>query len=509
MLAITIIWWLEVAFVQEYTLEPRFVRWFSWIGKHGIRWGISFFCILFVLAFFRKRLVFFFMFSHLLYSTILITYFQYFGYPLSEQVVFSQASEGGAVLDYALQLVDAKIVVSLTTLLVLKIYLYKKLYLNKVVETSPLLSRWAAYGCGSCIAISLLFMPSFSSVGSWGSWKIFGEVYGYLPAWAINGVYCADSERLLNLVMASTEVKESSKITGIDPFPPKTQNIVIIQVESLDYSILFKKTQQGEYVTPFINKISKKALFYKAFQSHTFGSAGADFQMLTCRVPTRGRIPYKVEGYPFSTLKTLPRVCKSKGFHSAVFHGNYGYFYNRRLPFIESGFDEIFFIEDIKNGAVPKCKGYVLDGDLFQFSLNKIIKKRKNLHFIITITSHGPWRLLPDSRRKLVDNMSDMFPRYVNSINYVDKSLEKYVSDLPDGTVLIIYGDHSSGIQYEGSEDGMVPFIIYCKGTDLSKGQMSNCRNNNLGKGSLNFSDLVKFVYDYIDSMDEHADPAT
>ena len=73
------------------------------------------------------------------------------------------------------------------------------------------------------------------------------------------------------------------------------------------------------------------------------------------------------------------------------------------------------------------------------------------LHFIITLTSHGPWIYLGPDEKQLYKQPQDIRDNYLNSMRYLDSALEKYVSQLPMGTIVILYGDHESGIPYTTS----------------------------------------------------------
>lgn len=121
-LCAAIIWTAEVAAVQEYTLDPRFVRYFSWIGKHAIRWGVDFFCVILLLSIFRVRAAALLMCLHAILAVVLVTYYQYFHIPLSEQVIFSQTAEGAEFAGFALQLVNLKLVAALALLFALKLF---------------------------------------------------------------------------------------------------------------------------------------------------------------------------------------------------------------------------------------------------------------------------------------------------------------------------------------------------------------------------------------------------
>ena len=150
--------------------------------------------------------------------------------------------------------------------------------------------------------------------------------------------------------------------------------------------------------------------------------------------------------------------------------------------------------EMVEEGT-PLYKEYVLDEDTFQFGLKKF-SAPKNLQFIITMTSHGPWDYQPEDKNEIYSQPKNSIENYFNAIRYLDNSLKNYVEGLPDNTIIFMFGDHVSAQKYENHELGVVPFLVYQKGQVL---RFSNkAEQEKALSGELLRSDLIGGIYKYL-----------
>ena len=232
----------------------------------------------------------------------------------------------------------------------------------------------------------------------------------------------------------------------------------------------------GQPVMPFLQELAQKAMSYTVSAIHTNSSADADFVALTAKAPSPDVVTYKILGYDYSN--TLPKVASDAGFHTVGLHGTSGAFFNRRYAFENIGFDQILFQEELEEVLGRKYSDRPIEGlddnTVLQYSLGLIHKSSniRNLHFIITLTSHGPFEQLEPSETRPFRNPNGLLENYINSMNYVDTSLRNYVDGLPDNTTLVIYGDHAGpdlGSTSMPDKSDTVPFLIYSKGQDLSR----------------------------------------
>jgi phosphoglycerol transferase MdoB-like AlkP superfamily enzyme len=167
--------------------------------------------------------------------------------------------------------------------------------------------------------------------------------------------------------------------------------------------------------------------------------------MLTGKRPNQIVAPFKVYGFPYQD--TLIDAAKSVGYKTKSYHGNSGFFFERRNAFVSMGIDEIVFREELIDRGLQPYGEWILDADLMrQIGLDANENDDKELYFVITVTSHGPFSFLPDKERhNIVQNASSLREKYLNSIHYVDRVMGDFFSAIPDDSRIVIYGDHESG----------------------------------------------------------------
>ena len=500
LLLIAFIWTVEIALIQEYTIQPRFLDYFSWIGKHAVRWGLAFCSVSLLLALFGRYVLALVLTLHVLFSLALLTYFDYFGFPLSEQVLLSQTNEGATFTSYALSLVNPVAAGGLVVLFFLKCFMLQRLDLRVWKQYRKSVAAYALAGILLSFGASWKLVPPLDTVGSWGEQTLFSEAYGYLPSWAINAFHFRDEATVLHAALASTKPVAALRLSETEPLLPRARNIIVIQAESLDFAIIGKDTEAGIPIAPFLRELSRKSMYYGIKAYRRYGTAGADFQMITGLAVEAARIPYKIAGYPFGDIRTIARKSSEKGYKTAALHGNYGYYYSRDKALPHCGFDAVLFQQDMEKEGLKPEKGYILDADCFELS-GRLMDGEKNMHFIITMTSHGPFDTHPDvcPVPYPYPEPRDRAEAYANSIRYLDYSLQSYIEKLPDDSIVFLYGDHASGVRYEGSEEELVPFFIFSKSKDLSRA--SRLLPKTALSGEVEFAEIVRLVHDYIELL--------
>ena len=191
-------------------------------------------------------------------------------------------------------------------------------------------------------------------------------------------------------------------------------------------------------------------------------------------MPSPDVINYKLLSYPWED--TLPQRLARRGYHTAALHGASGGFFNRRSAFEAMGFAQIDFQEELSGEhGLPTAAWGIKDADVLAFSARNLDQHDLALHFIITLTSHGPFDYLEPDEQELYPGTSRREHRYLNSMRYVDNALGPYVGSLPAGTTVVIYGDHAAGVDYGQKMGGpeYVPFLVHRVGADLSERQQT------------------------------------
>lgn len=233
---------------------------------------------------------------------------------------------------------------------------------------------------------------------------------------------------------------------------PSTPNFIIIQVESMDSAIVSRK-YKGAYVVPFLHSLTKTAIYYPFVLSYHKGGGTSDseFSILNSVEPLDCYPALKLSNYSYPN-SLLTRLKKS-GYVALAFHGNKGSFYNRDIAFPRMGFTEFF---DTAKTGLPENGWGLPDADMFTFASEKLHSvKQPFLAYVITMSSHEPFDSVGNYyTNSLFDDIQDKnVKNYFNSMNYVDRSLKNFISELQAGfgnTYFLITGDHAPNIEKEG-----------------------------------------------------------
>ena len=427
--------------------------------------------------------------------SILMVYSNYFGKPLSYIVFINQTHEGLAVSDAALTFLRWEIIAFAFFAFVLKVTISTVIPRKQIPK--QVYFRWAA-SYAACYLLLAFFLA--------GVHKPIREIrlgspeytYGYTVAW-ITEYLTFDSSAILQDAKEKSKAK-SDVLVNIDSAFPLGTHVAVVQVESLDY-LAVESEVRNEFVMPFLKSLHEIAMTYSVKPFHKTGSSEADFSLLMAATPIGSLNPFQVPG--FSYEQSLPKLASQRGYRSIAFHGNTGSFFQRRNAYEQMGFDEIFFSEEL---ATHQIAGE-WDEELLAFSAKTLrAAKDSQFHFIITITSHVPFKKLPIEKRELYKNPVTIQERYLNNMRYVDRTLKSYVEQLPDDTTVVIYGDHESNIGGYASSDihhDRVPWFIFQKGRTLSRSQRSQKGGLALS-GNLNQLDMACYLRECISATQQN-----
>lgn len=279
------------------------------------------------------------------------------------------------------------------------------------------------------------------------------ERYGTLTADLVS-VWQNGSGRLLEKQLEYGSERTFSATGQTSP------NLIVIQVESMDSAIVNKK-YQGAYVTPFLHSLTKTAVYYPFMLSYHKGGGTSDseFSILNSVEPLDCYPALKLSNYSYPN-SLLTRLDKG-GYAALAFHGNKGSFYNRDIAFAKLGFTKFF---DMAETGLKENGWGIPDGDMFSFTFKKLNDlKQPFLAYVITMSSHEPFNSVANYyTNSMFDGIMDAnIKNYFNSMNYVDKSLQAFVSEVRaiyGNTYIFITGDHTPNI--DGEEYRQASFTI-------------------------------------------------
>lgn len=229
----------------------------------------------------------------------------------------------------------------------------------------------------------------------------------------------------------------------------KNPNIFIIQVESMDSSII-DETYNGSFVTPYLNSLSKNSIYYPYMLSYHLGggTSDIDFTINNSVEPLSNFPAIKLASYDF--INSLPNQLKKGGYYNVAFHGNEKTYYGRETAFPKMGYDDFF---DQTRTKLKSAGWGASDGDVMNFALNKMKTfKEPFLSYIITMTSHTAFTNVDFTGYKndrYNGIKSDMVKQYYKSLSYVDECIKNYVEEVKKNfpnSYILIYGDHTPAI---------------------------------------------------------------
>ncbi len=352
-----------------------------------------------------------------------------------------------------------------------------------------------AIACYFGLAAAASFLDPLSAIRTTRGIGRLGMIRGYLITWLAEFHYLGRREVLAE-AMRRRQLT-SDRLTPLETAIPIRDRLVIIQAESLDYNVLGLEVH-GEEVTPLLNSLRKRSLFYRIAAARYVGSADADCVMLTGVPPSLHMVTYNLPGYPYDD--SLPHCLARFGYRTTAFHGNTGNFYNRRNAFEKMGFAEINFSEELTGlYRLPMSKLGVADHEVLSFSARQLSKSSgRECHFVITLTTHTPYNSLTPEQRELFPRPRSMAENYLNNMRYLDNQLRAYLTSGAPATV-VIYSDHpaSPGTtpDFKPDRDGSLEFVpCFIHDTELDLGGLQQTQQRIARDGTLTLVDISNFL---------------
>lgn len=490
-------WTIELYVTQEITLvypNETSARFAFWAPK--VRLALDLLFVLTLTFLLRRRWLCVVVAGGFFAYLGLITYFEYFLRPLSLLTILGNWREGMHLSGFAIDLFPKRVAVMLILALATE---WAALYVSRKAS----LPRNCAWLAGSVCAVAYaglyllanMYDPLYAIQTTRGVGRL-GEIRGYLGPWFAEWYYLRD-DKVLQRALQLREVKYD-RLTPVEADIPVHKHLVILQAESLDFNVLGFKVD-GVEVTPFLNQLRDQSMFYRVGAMHFNGSSDADFAALNSVSGSRHENPYIIPGYPYEN--TTPQFLARCGFSTFSFHGNGGEFYSRRRAFEQMGFAGIYFQEELENAEGLRANTWgVRDADVLSLSAQKLrMATTPTCHFIITLTTHVPYKLLADHEKEIYPHARTTVQNYLNNMRYLNNCLRDYIASLGSGTTVMIYADHPTeegdGTFTPDRSDGreFIPCFIYDSDQNLSR--LQKTRGEPIATdGTLNLVDMVNYL---------------
>lgn len=295
----------------------------------------------------------------------------------------------------------------------------------------------------------------------------------------------------------------------------KGKNIIGIHAESMQNFLIGLKIN-GQEVTPNLNKLAQKSMYFDNFYSQVSVGTSSDteFTLATSLMPSNTGTAF---GNHFDkTYIAMPQLLKDMGYYTFAMHGNNADYWNRRVMHKNLGYEHFYAKSEFN---IDETIGLGLsDHSFFKQAVQKlkVINSEHDRYYgtFIMLTNHTPFAATDKYGEfdvsKTVDGVKYPYlegtklGNYLKSAHYADKCLGEFFQmledeNLLDNTVIVLYGDHDARLpladyqkfyNYDIKTDGVlsandpdyvtfdeysyelnrkVPLIIYSKDTKPQK----------------------------------------
>jgi len=233
-------------------------------------------------------------------------------------------------------------------------------------------------------------------------------------------------------------------------------NVIFVQVEALQNWVIDTQVS-GRPITPFLNSLRQRALYFPQIVDQTGSSPTADseYAILNSQHPLqRGAVVFRRATNDFLAL---PHVLRQAGYKTLSAHAFDRGFWNRAIVHRRYGFSVSHFDDDLGTG---ESMGWGLADHVF---FDRVIARLPTgeapyFAFLITLTSHHPYSFVP----KRLHNLSlggiegSQTADYIHSVHYADQALAGFFDSLESAsllanTMVVIYGDHDANLSFGDS----------------------------------------------------------
>ena len=444
------------------------------------------------LAFLSRRTLFFYFAGQTFLSTVLLHYTIFFYNPLTLSTIYHSmhgaASLGVDIFGFA----RFDIIFAMGAVFCVKVFL---LQLGRTPDWS-MPRFWGLRGILAVTCMAVIWFISSTIYGRTGLSLLWVDSrghrtaterrlesgtreavrnIGYLATWVgewMSGTYqdtaliyaemrCDDPDEAFCRDLPPGTAPAERSWNGL-PVPVPGDTVVLMQVESLDFAALGMRVN-GKPVLPFLESLTKESMTLRLFAPHKVGSSNSDYEILNGRVADQNVIYYSyIKEYPDSVIHALERA----GYATSLFHGLDGKLFNLREAYAAQGVSHLFFKEEMREAGYKPSSyimKHVLDEDVLAMAAKASAKGGRQAQFIITMTTHIPFiEPAPEFA-----SAGGTFARYVSALRYFDRCLAEYYAALPEGALLVLWGDHGSDVDYPRQylpNGRQVPFVVHVKG---------------------------------------------
>ncbi len=263
-----------------------------------------------------------------------------------------------------------------------------------------------------------------------------------------------DNEKLKEAYQKNIANKKETKYNGI----AKNENVIILQLESLNEYVINKKVN-GKEITPNLNKFFNENIYCEDMYNQGLGTtADSEFEMENSMYPLENG--YVFQKYYNNTWFDIYTSLKKEGYYTSFMHPNTSTFWNRNEVY-NNGYHIDEYDDINKFPDIERAGEFYSDEGFLDEAVNIMSSYEGNFcTTLVSVTTHIPFYLdgVSNLENKVTLTSEDLseyedgtFINYLISCNFIDYAFGKFLKGLEstgllENSILIVYGDHGSGL---------------------------------------------------------------
>ncbi|MDC0717797.1 sulfatase-like hydrolase/transferase [Nannocystis bainbridge] len=248
-------------------------------------------------------------------------------------------------------------------------------------------------------------------------------------------------------IAAFFAAREPSRAPGFGA--ARGANLLVIQAEALQ-GWTIGASVAGQEITPFLNRLRRRALYYAAVVDITGQgmTSDAEYAILNSQYPLgQGAVAFLRAGNRF---ETVAHALQAAGYATLSAHPFKRGFWNRATLHPRYGFERSLFDREL--GPGPTIGWGLADEAFFARMLPELAAAPKPFFaFLVTLSLHHPYDEFPPGLRRLQLGPLEgtNLGNYLHGIHHLDAALAELfagleAAGLADSTAVAIYGDHDA-----------------------------------------------------------------
>lgn len=373
------------------------------------------------------------------------------GTPVTAQDVPSIATaiNVSADLEFTLQIIATFLVTVSACCIVYamelrKLEIFRKgLYAKRLCKTAAaVLVIWFFYFCS--------YSPKPLNTSAW-IWRDQYWVYGY-TACSFESV-----QRAVNIIEKPDDYTVSATQEKMADFEESLVNselsekpdiILILNETFYDFSLIHD-FQTDEPVTPYLDSLTDVIRGYVVVPTIGGGTNRSEYELLTSN-----SLYLMKDILPFWSLdlkgaNSVSSVLQQQGYYTAAYHQGHSKNYNRDKKYVEMGFDDIWFAENMETYEL--VHGNISDKSGYDYIIEKYENRDVSKPFFVynlTMQNHISYRTDMDISVEVeagFDGMEEQANIYLSCLRESDRAfqyLTEYFSKVERPVIICMLGDH-------------------------------------------------------------------